>query len=181
DGGTIIHARRAEPTVTTSEDRSEARHEGPDETRTRVHVFRDDALGDHDAVSLAEAIRRGEVSAAEAARDAAARVRAADARLHAVEAHLDLPARDAGTGGAHAGAPPVVTPTTGDRGLPPGPGSLPVGPGTPRQHAPLTRQFLRTGVTVLGKTRLPEFGFNARTEYGEGEAVRNPWDTGHSA
>ncbi|MGW6295698.1 amidase, partial [Streptomyces sp. NPDC055058] len=69
--------------MTTSEDRSEARHEGPDEARGRVHVFRDDALGDHDAVSLAEAIRRGEVSAAEAARDAAARVRAADARLHA--------------------------------------------------------------------------------------------------
>ncbi|MEU0736998.1 hypothetical protein ABZ509_32680, partial [Streptomyces lavendulocolor] len=28
------------------------------EERTRVHVFRDDALGEHDAVGLAEALRR---------------------------------------------------------------------------------------------------------------------------
>ena len=167
--------------MTTSEDRSEARHEGPDETRTRVHVFRDDALGDHDAVSLAEAIRRGEVSAAEAARDAAARVRAADARLHAVEAHLDLPARDAGTGGALAGVPTFVKDNTDYRGLPSGHGSLAFRPRTAGQHAPFTRQFLSTGVTVLGKTRLPEFGFNASTEYEEGEPVRNPWHTGHSA
>ncbi|MGW4853650.1 amidase, partial [Streptomyces sp. NPDC004288] len=44
--------------------------------KTRVHAFRDDALGEHDAVGLADAIRRGEVGAAEAARDAAERVRA---------------------------------------------------------------------------------------------------------
>jgi amidase len=43
-----------------------------------------------------------------------------------------------------------------------------------------TAQLLSTGVTVLGKTRLPEFGFNATTEYMTEEPVRNPWATGHS-
>ncbi|MFD5770589.1 hypothetical protein ACFWIN_32835, partial [Streptomyces sp. NPDC127049] len=46
------------------------------EKRTTVHAFRDDSLGEHDAVGLAAAIRRGEVGAAEVARDAAARPRA---------------------------------------------------------------------------------------------------------
>ncbi|MFE0315277.1 hypothetical protein ACFW05_03765, partial [Streptomyces albogriseolus] len=55
--------------MTTSEEQSQGR----EQERTRVHVFRDDALGDLDAVGLAAAIRRGEVSPAEVARDAAAR------------------------------------------------------------------------------------------------------------
>ncbi len=44
--------------MTTSEEQSQGRGEA----RTTVHVFRDDALGDLDAVGLAAAIRRGEVS-----------------------------------------------------------------------------------------------------------------------
>src|SRR5581483_9792493 len=43
-----------------------------------------------------------------------------------------------------------------------------------------TRQYLSTGMTVLGKSRLPEFGFNASTEYRVAEPVRNPWHTEHS-
>ncbi|CAM5744277.1 amidase [Streptomyces hirsutus] len=70
-----------------------------------MHVFRDDALGDHDAVGLAEAIRRGEVGPAEAARDAAARVRDVEARLHAVQVHLDVPAHRSEPAGAFAGVP----------------------------------------------------------------------------
>ncbi|CAL9431540.1 amidase [Streptomyces sp. enrichment culture] len=167
--------------MTTSEDRSEARHEGRDGGRTGVHVFRDDALGEHDAVGLAEAVRRGEVSPAEAARDAAARVRAADERLHAVQVHLDPPARSADGGGALAGVPTLVKDNTEYQGLPTGHGSVAFAPRTARRHAPFTRQFLSTGVTVLGKTRLPEFGFSPSTEFEQGEPVRNPWHTGHSA
>lgn len=40
--------------MTTSEEQSQGRGEA----RTRVHVFRDDALRDLDAVGLAAAIRR---------------------------------------------------------------------------------------------------------------------------
>ncbi|MER7952177.1 amidase [Streptomyces sp. NPDC096079] len=147
--------------------------------KTRVHAFRDDALGEHDAVGLADAIRRGEVGAAEAARDAAERVRDVEERLHAVQAHAEAPAP--GTGGAFAGVPSFVKDNTDHRGLPTGHGSAAFTPGPARRDAPFTRQFLGNGFTVLGKTRLPEFGFSPTTEYENAEPVRNPWNTGHSA
>ncbi|MFJ5550091.1 amidase [Streptomyces sp. NPDC093225] len=155
--------------------------------RTTVHAFRDDALGEHDAVGLAAAIRRGEVGAAEAARDAAARVREVESRLRAVQVYAHdpeptgLPAHRAGGGGAFAGVPTFVKDNTDYRGLPTGHGSAAFTPRAARRHAPFARQFLSTGVTVLGKTRLPEFGFSPSTEYEGAEPVRNPWHTGHSA
>ncbi|MEV8596296.1 amidase [Streptomyces sp. NPDC052012] len=151
------------------------------EERTTVHAFRDDALGDHDAVGLAEAIRRGEVGAAEAARDAAERVRAVDARLNAVQVLIDAPAHANAADGAFAGVPTFVKDNTDYLALPTGHGSAAFTPRAARRHAPFARQFLSTGVTVLGKTRLPEFGFSPTTEYEGAEPVRNPWNTGRSA
>ncbi|MFF9909564.1 amidase [Streptomyces sp. NPDC013457] len=148
--------------------------------RTTVHAFRDDSLGDHDAVGLAAAIRRGEVGAAEAARDAAGRVRAVE-ELHAVQVHVDLPAHAAGGDGALAGVPTFVKDNTDHQGLPTGHGSASFTPRAARRHAPFARQFLSSGVTVLGKTRLPEFGFSPTTEYEGAEPVRNPWNTAYSA
>ncbi|MGT2531934.1 amidase [Streptomyces nojiriensis] len=149
--------------------------------RTMVHAFRDDALAEHDAVGLAAAIRRGEVSAAEAARDAQERVRTVEARLGAVQAYVETPAPAAGTGGAFAGVPTFVKDNTDYQGLPTGHGSAAFRPGAARRHAPFARQLLSSGVTVLGKTRLPEFGFSPTTEYEGAEPVRNPWHTGFSA
>ncbi|MFG3040572.1 amidase [Streptomyces sp. NPDC048330] len=151
------------------------------EQMTRVHAFRDDALGEHDAVALAAAIRRREVSAAEVARDAAERVRDVEGRLHAVQAHVADPVPAAGADGAFAGVPTFVKDNTDYQGLPTGHGSAAFTPRAARRHAPFARQFLSTGVTVLGKTRLPEFGFSPSTEYEGAEPVRNPWHTDHSA
>ncbi|MET9949933.1 amidase [Streptomyces sp. NPDC006339] len=153
------------------------------EELTRVHAFRDDALGEHDAVGLAAAIRRGEVGAAEAARDAAERVREVEERLHAVQVHVDAPIPVAGGVGvgAFAGVPTFVKDNTDHRGLPTGHGSAAFTPRAARRDAPFVRQFLSSGVTVLGKTRLPEFGFSPTTEYEGAEPVRNPWHTDHSA
>ncbi|MFB9556530.1 amidase [Streptomyces roseoviridis] len=159
--------------MTTSEERTRGE-------RTRVHAFRDDALGEHDAVGLAAAIRRGEVGAAEAARDAAERVRQVEARLHAVQVYVDAPAPGAGFG-PFAGVPTFVKDNTDHRGLPTGHGSAAFTPRAARRDAPFVRQFLSSGVTVLGKTRLPEFGFSPTTEYDGAEPVRNPWHTDHSA
>ncbi|MET9346077.1 amidase [Streptomyces termitum] len=150
------------------------------EKPVRVHAFCDDSLGEHDAVGLAGAIRRGEVSAAEAARDAAARLRAV-AELNAVEVPLDPPALGGARGGVFAGVPTLVKDNTDYAGLPTGHGSAAFTPRPARRHAPFVRQLLSTGVTVLGKTRLPEFGFSPSTEYEDAAPVRNPWHTGHSA
>ncbi|MBT2467757.1 amidase [Streptomyces sp. ISL-66] len=153
--------------------------------RSIVHAFRDDALGEHDAVGLAAAIRRGEISPAEAARDARERVRAVDGRLGAVQAHVAGPAHTgegaAATGGAFSGVPTFIKDNTDYRGLPTGHGSAAFRPRAARRHAPFAQQFLSSGVTVLGKTRLPEFGFSPTTEYDGAEPVRNPWHTGYSA
>ncbi|MFJ8078178.1 amidase [Streptomyces sp. NPDC096176] len=151
------------------------------EERTTVHAFRDDALGEHDAVGLAEAIRRREVGAEEVARDAAARVSEVEARLNAVQVHIDVPAIGSGAGAAFAGVPTFVKDNTDYLGLPTGHGSAAFEPRAARRHAPFARQFLSSGVTVLGKTRLPEFGFSPTTEYEDAEPVRNPWHTGHSS
>ncbi|MFJ3902956.1 amidase [Streptomyces sp. NPDC090025] len=158
------------------------------EEPTRVHAFRDDALGEHDAVGLAAAIRRGEIGADEAAQDAAERVREVETWLHAVQVHADhmvqptAPRPAPGTAaGAFAGVPTFVKDNTDRRGLPTGHGSAAFTPRPARQDAPFARQLLSTGVTVLGKTRLPEFGFSPTTEYEHAEPVRNPWHTGHSA
>ncbi|MEV7416691.1 amidase [Streptomyces sp. NPDC089919] len=149
--------------------------------RTTVHAFRDDALGEHDAVGLAAAIRAGEVGAEEAARAAVARVRAVQDRLGAVQAYAPDPVPAPGAAGPFAGVPTFVKDNTDYQGLPTGHGSAAFRPRPARQHAPFTRQFLSTGVTVLGKTRLPEFGFSPSTEYDGAEPVRNPWHTGFSA
>ncbi|MEV4940797.1 amidase [Streptomyces zaomyceticus] len=152
------------------------------EERATVHAFRDDALGEHDAVGLAAAIRSGEVGAAEVARDAAERVREVQKRLHAVQVHIDDPAPAVGSGGgAFAGVPTFVKDNTDYLGLPTGHGSAAFTPRAARRHAPFARQLLSSGVTVLGKTRLPEFGFSPTTEYETAEPVRNPWNTGYSA
>ncbi|MFE7408961.1 amidase [Streptomyces laurentii] len=150
--------------------------------RNTVHAFRDDALGEHDAVGLAAAIRRGEVGADEAARAAAERVREVEGRLHAVRVHVDTPRPATGGPGLLTGVPVFVKDNSDHRGLPTGHGSAAFTPRAATQHAPFVRQFLSSGVTVLGKTRLPEFGFSPSTEYeGDAEPVRNPWHTGHSA
>ncbi|MGD9484990.1 amidase [Streptomyces sp. TRM70308] len=146
---------------------------------TTVHVFGDDALGEHDAVGLAEALRKGEVGAREVARAAAERLRAADAHLHAVRGPVGHAAP--GGPGAFAGVPTLVKDNTDLQGLPTGHGSAAFVPRPARRHAAFTRQLLSTGVTVLGKTRLPEFGFNATTEFEHEEPVRNPWNTAFSA
>ena len=43
------------------------------------------------------------------------------------------------------------------------------------------RQYLDQGFVLLGKTRLPDFGFSATTEYAGAPATRNPWAPGYSS
>ncbi|MFE0315278.1 amidase, partial [Streptomyces albogriseolus] len=117
----------------------------------------------------------------EAAGAAGAGARDAHARLDAVQVHLDVPAPQGDGGGSFAGVPTLVKDNTDVAGLPTGHGSAAFVPRPARRHAAFTRQLLSTGVTVLGKTRLPEFGFSPTTEFEEGPPVRNPWNTGHSA
>lgn len=146
-----------------------------------VHAFGDDALGDADAVTLAKRVRAGQVSPAELASAAAARARKVDPQLDAVQVPLyDEPRFADRDTGALFGVPTFVKDNTDLRGLPTNHGSEAYTARPAKRDGAYAQQFLSTGMTVLGKSRMPEFGFNASTEFQTGAPTRNPWHTGYS-
>ncbi|MGY0465343.1 amidase [Kitasatospora sp. cg17-2] len=149
----------------------------------RVHAYADDALGEHDAVALAALVRAGEVGPAELAAAAAARAERVDAALAPVAfaAYGRPPGADGSAEDAPLyGVPSFLKDNTDLRGMPTGQGSSAYRARPVRRSAGFAEQFLGTGLGVLGKTRLPEFGLNASTEFASARPVRNPWLTSHS-
>ncbi|WP_406023013.1 amidase [Nocardioides sp. NBC_00850] len=147
----------------------------------RVHAFTDDALGDRDAVELTHLIRAGELSAAEVEAAAVTRLRQVAPGLHAMayEAY-DTPRRaDADTGLLH-GVPTLLKDNTDLLGMPTNHGSEAFRARPATHDGRYTTQFLSAGMTVLGKSRMPEFGLNATTEFRSGPPTPNPWNTRHS-
>src|SRR5882757_4659139 len=147
----------------------------------RVHAFDDDALGEHDAVGIAERIRRGEVSVQQVAAAAVARAQRVDPSLRAVaHAAYGRPHREGDPGAALYGVPTFVKDNTDVAGMPTNHGTATYLARPAGSDGRYARQFLSTGMTVLGKSRLPEFGLNASTEFMTAEPTRNPWHTGYS-
>lgn len=147
-----------------------------------VHGFTDDALGTLDAVGVAAALRAGEVSRSEVIDAAIARTGRVDPSLDAVQMTcFDRAASTPETAGVFAGVPAFVKDNTDIAGLPschgsaaftPHPATVTSGPGA---------QFLHSGVIVLGKSTLPEFGLTASTEFTHRAPTRNPWNPEYSA
>lgn len=151
---------------------------------TRVHAFGDDALGDLDSVGVAAAIAAGDISAREAAEAAMDRAERVNPTLNAIQ-HPDfdraLASAEHPAAGVFSGVPTFIKENTDFAGLPSDQGSLAVKSRPATVNAPFTDQFLSAGFTVLGKSTMPEFGFNATTEYATLPPTRNPWNTGYSA
>ncbi|MGN6251631.1 MAG: amidase [Marmoricola sp.] len=146
----------------------------------RVHAFTDDALADHDGVALAELVATGQVSAEELASAAVARAQVVDPTLRAVTTPLYDAPRYGAADAPLAGVPTVLKDNTDLAGVPTGHGSEAFTAQPAKADGAYTRQFLGTGLTVLAKSRLPEFGFNASTEFMTEQPTRNPWSTDHS-
>lgn len=150
----------------------------------RRHAFTDDALGDLDATGVAAAIAAGDISSAEAVAAAIARAEAVNPHLNAVQTpdyeRATAFARSPGTG-VFAGVPTVIKDNTDVAGLASNQGSLAVNATPAKRNAAVTDQYLSTGLISLGKSTMPEFGFNASTEYEDLPPTRNPWDTEFSA
>ena len=151
----------------------------------RVHAFGDDALGDDDAVGVAERIRRGEISPREAVEAAVRRIEQVEPRLRGVELAAfeqvleQVPERPGE--GVFAGVPTLIKDNTDVRGWPTRHGSAAVlYPSPAKDHGAFAKQYLAQGFTLLGKSRLPEFGFSASTEFEHEPPTRNPWHTDHS-
>ena len=80
-----------------------------------------------------------------------------------------------------SGVPTFVKDDTDVRALPTGHGSAAFMPRPARRDGPAARQLLGQGLVALGKSRLPEFGLNATTEFAGQPPVRNPWNLSYSA
>jgi amidase len=148
-----------------------------------VHAFSDDALGTHDAVGLAAAVASGQVSVRELVEAAAARAEAVNPVLNAIQ-HSDVDrARaeaDRPRTGVLAGVPTFVKDNTDVAGLPTHHGSLAVTSPPAAGDAPVVQMLRSTGLVVLGKSTLPEFGWGASCEYETLPPTRNPWDPDRS-
>lgn len=164
--------------------------EEPLDTRTAgpspggpVHAFTDDALGSGDATEVAGRVRGGEISGAEACAAALRRLERVQpllAPVEYVEPGRAARAEDAAEG-PFAGVPTFVKDNIDVTGMPTGQGSSAFTPARASRDSRFLAQLEALGVVVLGKSRLPEFGFNASTEYPHADPVRNPWHRGYSA
>jgi amidase len=153
----------------------------------RVHAFGDDALGDLDAVGLADALRAGSVGRAEVIEAAIARTEAVDPALNGLAyAAFEQARAAASTAPADGsrffdGVPTFVKDNVDVAGLPTMHGTDAWTPWNATSDGEFTRLYLATGLAPIGKTQLSEFGFSASAEHPRLGPVRNPWDTDYSA
>lgn len=149
-----------------------------------VHAFGDDALGDLDAVGLAEAIRSGRVGRAEAVEAAIARTEAVDPALNGLAYagfRQALAAAEQAADGYFSGVPTFIKDNVDVAGQPTMHGTDAWTRRDAVADSVFTQLYLATGMTSLGKTQLSEFGFSASAEHPRLGPVRNPWDTEYSA
>jgi amidase len=151
----------------------------------RVHAFGDDALGDLDAIGVAEAIRAGSVSRAEVIEAAIARTEAVNPALNGLAYKAFQQARVTATagpaGGPLSGVPTFIKDNVDVAGQPTMRGADAWAPVEAAADGEFTRLYLATGATSLGKTQMSEFGFSASAEHPRLGPVRNPWDTDYTA
>lgn len=149
-----------------------------------IHGHTGDALGRDDATGLARRIDRGEVSVAEVTEAAIARARSLEPALAAIASDDFARARRlerAPVNGVFAGVPTFIKDNLAVTGLATGHGTAAIQPRPARHTDPFAKQYLAQGFVCLGKSRLPEFGFNASTEPEHLPATVNPWHPGYSA
>jgi amidase len=151
----------------------------------RVHAFGDDALGDLDAVDLADAIRTGLVDRTEVVEAAIARTEAVNPTLNGLAYQGFAQARETASGapadGFFAGVPTFIKDNVDAAGQPTMRGTDAWVPYDAAADGEFTELYLATGPVSLGKTQLSEFGFSAAAEHPRLGPVRNPWDTEYTA
>jgi amidase len=154
----------------------------------RVHAFGDDALGELDAVGLADAIRAGSVSRADVVEAAIARTEAVNPAVNGLAYPAFAQARETASSasagaadGFFGGVPTFIKDNVDVAGQPTMQGTDAWLPREAVTHGEFTRLYLACGLVSLGKTQMSEFGFSASAEHPRLGPVRNPWDTDYTA
>jgi len=132
----------------------------------------------HDAVGLAARVRKGEVTPAELAAQAAAGIAKTNPALSAVADPLKDGLDPAGP---FAGVPFLMKdlgPTL--KGRLQEQGSLFMRGNRPTEDAWLTRQMRKAGLNLMGRTTTPEFGVCSSAENPAVYVTRNPWNTDYT-
>lgn len=151
---------------------------------TRVHAFGDDALGDLDAVGLAEHLAAGKVSAVEVVDAAIARCEAVGPTLNGLALDTYTRARRQARdprAGFFSGVPTFVKDNVAVAGLPTQDGCDAFVARPAAKDGDFFRMYGATGVVPIGKSQLSEFGFSASAEHPRLGPVRNPWDPTRTA
>ncbi|CDO88997.1 amidase [Mycobacterium triplex] len=150
-----------------------------------MHAFRDDALGELDALGIVAALQASRVSVPEVVEAAIARTEAVNPVLNGLAfAAFDRArarAKAADGEGFFGGVPSFLKDCEAVAGMPTTAGSDAWEPRPARAHGEFAGAYLALGMVPLGLTRMSEFGFNAATEHPRLGAVRNPWNPDHTA
>jgi len=137
-----------------------------------------------DGLAMGELVRKGEVSAVELAEEAITRIEKHNPELNAVVTKLYDVGRDAAKNpvdGPFKGVPFLLKDILGDlEGVETRSGSRFMSGVPATQDATLVKRFKAAGVSILGKTNVPEFGLLPTTESALYGPAHNPWNTDHS-
>jgi amidase len=137
----------------------------------------------HDALSLADLVRRGEVQAQELLALAGHRADEVQPKLNAFTRRMDDDARQRSAQKPSpqallGGVPFIVKDLFQDvGGLPSTGGSKAMPRHVPTQDSDVVRRWREAGLLIFGKTNAPEFGAKNVTEPVAYGTTRNPWDT----
>ncbi len=141
------------------------------------YIDRDDALGNHDAVGLAEEICAGRVSSGEVLAAATERVEIANERLNAVVGMVAQPRHGEGP---FAGVPSFVKDNNNLAGMVTRHGSRATPDVLATESSPFIADMQSLGFNFVGKSTMPEFGLTASTETLAYGPTRNPRNLKHS-
>ena len=145
-----------------------------------IHAFQDDILGTLDATGIAESIRSKKVSVQEVVEATISRIEKVNPVLNAIVLNTfeeAMSVKGSNKNGFFYGVPTYIKDNDNIKGYP-----TQIGTGTfkaklAKKNGPYVDQMLATGLNLIGKSTMPEFGLNCSTENPKWGISRNPWST----
>ncbi|QIO05297.1 amidase [Acinetobacter shaoyimingii] len=149
----------------------------------RISAFTDDVLADHDAMGIAKLIASKEVSVQEVIEASVQRAKKVNPTLNAValdcfEQAISQPSFI--NNRPFSGVPFFIKDNLDIAGLPTQHGAVAIKALPAKSTPQISQHLLDQGFQLMGKSKLPEFGLNASTEFADGSSTKNPWHTDYS-